>query len=328
MRYVRLNGTGLRVSALALGTGPFASHISDKVAEEILDTYVGEGGNFIDTANVYGRWNPGNQPLCERMIGKWLAQHHQRDKIVLATKGAADAIGKPHIKRLSEREIRTDIEDSLINLKTDYFDMYYLHQDDPSRPVGEILETMNALHKEGKIRYFGCSNWSGQRMREADAYAEEHGIRSFSAHEIMFNLARSNPDAVYNEIQVCTDEDIWNYHKETQKPMVAYTSQAAGIFVRWHEPDFFEGEKHAFPRRFFWNDVTEARLQRVDQLAKLTGRSSMQLALGFHYAQPFQVIPIIGPYNKSELLNSLASCNYVMTAEELDFILDGKDFWA
>ena len=60
MRYVRLNGTGLRVSALALGTGPFASHISDKVAEEILDTYVGEGGNFIDTANVYGRWNPGN----------------------------------------------------------------------------------------------------------------------------------------------------------------------------------------------------------------------------------------------------------------------------
>ena len=70
MRYVRLNGTGLRVSALALGTGPFASHISDKVAEEILDTYVGEGGNFIDTANVYGRWNPGNQPLCERMIGK------------------------------------------------------------------------------------------------------------------------------------------------------------------------------------------------------------------------------------------------------------------
>ena len=174
MRYVRLNGTGLRVSALALGTGPFASHISDKVAEEILDTYVGEGGNFIDTANVYGRWNPGNQPLCERMIGKWLTQHHQRDKIVLATKGAADAIDKPHIKRLSEQEIRTDIEDSLINLKTDYFDMYYLHQDDPSRPVGEILETMNALHKEGKIRYFGCSNWSGQRMREADAYAEEH----------------------------------------------------------------------------------------------------------------------------------------------------------
>ena len=74
--------------------------------------------------------------------------------------------------------------------------------------------------------------------------------------------------------------------------------------------------------------MTKARLQRVDQLAKLTGRSSMQLALGFHYAQPFQVIPIIGPYNKSELLNSLASCNYVMTAEELDFILDGKDFWA
>ena len=82
-----------------------------KVAEEILDTYVGEGGNFIDTANVYGRWNPGNQPLCERMIGKWLTQHHQRDKIVLATKGAADAIDKPHINvfqnRKSELTLRT-----------------------------------------------------------------------------------------------------------------------------------------------------------------------------------------------------------------------------
>lgn len=327
MRYVHLHNTALRVSVVALGTGPFASYVDGNTATDILDAFVGEGGNFIDTANVYGRWNPGNLPLCERLIGKWLKHHHLRDKIIIATKGAADAIAQPHVRRLSPQEIRSDIEDSLTNLGTDYIDLYYLHQDDPERPVGEILETMNSLYQEGKMRYFGCSNWSGARMAEADAYAENHHLEGFAAHEIMFNLARSNPKVVYDEIQVCTDEEIWNYHRDTQKPMIAYTSQAAGIFARWHASDFFEGDKHAFPRRFFWNSVTEKRLQKVDQLSAMTGRSPSEIALGFHFAQPFQVVPIIGPYNTAELYDSLKSSNYIMTPEELNFILDGEDFW-
>ena len=160
MRFVRLGNTSLRVTDLALGTGALASRVDEKTSLAIMDCYIGEGGNFIDTANVYGRWNPGNLPLAEMMIGKWLSFHHLRDKVVLATKGAADYEGEKGKKRLSREEIRHDLHDSLKNLKTDYIDLYYLHQDDPTREVGEIMETMNELKREGLVRYFACSNSS------------------------------------------------------------------------------------------------------------------------------------------------------------------------
>lgn len=120
MRSVRLGNTSLRVTDLALGTGALASRVDEKTSLAIMDCYIGEGGNFIDTANVYGRWNPGNLPLSEMMIGKWLSFHHLRDKVVLATKGAADNEGEKGKKRLSREEIRHDLHDSLKNLKTDY----------------------------------------------------------------------------------------------------------------------------------------------------------------------------------------------------------------
>ena len=105
MRSVRLGNTSLRVTDLALGTGALASRVDEKTSLAIMDCYIGEGGNFIDTANVYGRWNPGNLPLSEMMIGKWLSFHHLRDKVVLATKGAADNEGEKGKKRLSREEI-------------------------------------------------------------------------------------------------------------------------------------------------------------------------------------------------------------------------------
>ena len=195
MRFVRLGNTSLRVTDLALGTGALASRVDEKTSLAIMDCYIGEGGNFIDTAIVYGRWNPGNLPLSEMMIGKWLSFHHLRDKVVLATKGAADNEGEKGKKRLSREEIRHDLHDSLKNLKTDYIDLYYLHQDDPTREVGEIMETMNELKREGLVRYFACSNWSAERMEEADRYAAAHGLAGFSADEIMFNLAKANEEA-------------------------------------------------------------------------------------------------------------------------------------
>ena len=111
MRYVRLGNTSLRVSDLALGTGALASRVDEKTSLKIMDCYIGEGGTFIDTANVYGRWNPGNLPLSERMIGRWLSFHHLRDKVILATKGAADNEGErgrsAFLNRKSGRICRT-----------------------------------------------------------------------------------------------------------------------------------------------------------------------------------------------------------------------------
>lgn len=172
MNIVNYKGTNLRVSDIALGGGVLGSRISDQASFDILDCFVGNGGTFIDTANVYGRWNPGNLPLSELLIGRWMKQHRLRSKLVVATKGACHALETPNIKRLAPEEIREDLESSLKSLQTDYIDLYYLHADDPKREVGEIIETLNSFVREGKVRYFACSNWSAERMWAAECLRE------------------------------------------------------------------------------------------------------------------------------------------------------------
>lgn len=324
MRYVNLNDTCLRISAVALGTGALGSRVDDKTSLKIMDTFVGEGGTFIDTANIYGRWNPGNKPLSEMLIGRWMSFHHLREKLVIATKGACDNIGEVGIKRLGRDQIRGDLEDSLKNLRTDYIDLYYLHHDDPSRPAGEIIETMNELVDEGKIRYFGCSNWSAARMKDAREYALAHGKRFFSADEIMFNMAHANEEAVAGENQTHIDRAIYEFHNQTQLPLVSYTSQAAGIFSLYERSDFLTDPKYTFPKNFFYNPVTLKRAERVRALSMLTRSSPLEIALGYLFAQPFQVIPIVGPWSVDEIRTSVDSMDRVLRPEEIEFIM-GKE---
>ena len=320
MNIVNYKGTNLRVSDIALGGGVLGSRISDQASFDILDCFVGNGGTFIDTANVYGRWNPGNLPLSELLIGRWMKQHRLRSKLVVATKGACHALETPNIKRLAPEEIREDLESSLKSLQTDYIDLYYLHADDPKREVGEIIETLNSFVREGQVRYFACSNWSAERMWAADAYAKEHNLKSFVGHEIMFNLAKPNDEAVEAAVQTHMTENIYEYHQKTGKPVTAYTSQAAGFFVLHKEEGFLKDDKFAFPRDMFYNAESLKRAERVDELCKLTNATPLEITLAYLYAQPFQVIPIVGPCRVKELEESLRASEKRLTQEEVEFL--------
>ena len=322
MKTVNFRGTNLRVSDLALGTGAMGSRFEDRISLEILDCYVANGGNFIDTANVYGRWNPGRHPLSELLIGAWMKKHRLRHSLVIATKGAADAIETPGIKRLAPDQIRSDLEDSLRNLQTDYIDLYYLHQDDPRREIGEIMEILNQFVAEGKIRYFACSNWTAGRMRAADTYAAEHDMKSFVGHEIMFNLAEPNDAAVRSAAQSYMTKDIYTYHQITEKPVVAYTSQAAGFFALCKEEGFLKEEKYAFPREMFCNEKSLRRAERVEVLCRLKDATPLEITLAYLYSHPFQVIPIVGPWKVSELEESLRASERRMSGEELAYLFE------
>lgn len=321
MNTVNFQGTDLRVSDIALGTGALGSHLDDRTSLDILDCYIANGGNLIDTANVYGRWNPGNLPLSEILIGKWMKQHRVRTKLTIVTKGAADAIARPGVKRLASQQIREDLENSLKNLKTDYIDLYYLHQDDPKREIGEIMETMNQFVREGKVRYFACSNWTAARMRAADAYAKAHGLKSFVAHEIMFNLAKPNDEAVEAATQSHMTEEIFAYHEETGKPVMAYTSQAAGFFVLYKKEGFLHEDTYAFPREMFYNEESLKRAARVEELCRRIDATPLEVTLAYLYEQPFQVIPIVGPWKVSELEESLKASEKRLSKENLNFLL-------
>jgi aryl-alcohol dehydrogenase-like predicted oxidoreductase len=133
----------------------------------LLDAFVEQGGTFLDTAHVYANWAPGPRSISEKTIGAWLKATGTRDRLLIATKGGHPAPGHEPGSRLSPSDIVGDLDESLDFLGVERVDLYWLHRDDPNRPVGAMLEVVNEQARLGKIRHVGCSNWRPRRIRAA-----------------------------------------------------------------------------------------------------------------------------------------------------------------
>jgi aryl-alcohol dehydrogenase-like predicted oxidoreductase len=318
MEYVNLKGTDLIISAVALGTGAFGSEgrISTDTAVRILDTFVEKGGTFIDTANIYGRWDPAGKPISEIIIGKWLRRHGERDKIIIGTKGGTYGT-------TSKRELKETLENSLKNLGRDHVDIYYLHHDNPKIPAEELVESAGELIKLGYTQYIACSNWKAHRMKSAMDYAKAHRIPVFSANESLLTLASLNRESLYKGDMYPMDEDIYRLHCETGLPVIAYSSQAMGIFTLVERSDFLTSDKYMNVRTYFDNPITRGRIERVKLLAEKKGLTSLHIVHAYLHSHPFQVIPIIGPWEVKELDESLACIGSSLNDEEKNFLLNG-----
>lgn len=190
MRYINLNCNGfdLRVSKLAMGADKLALSLTDAELFYLLDIFTDAGGNVIDTARVYSGGK------SEEAIGRWLEKTGKRGNIVLSSKGCHPQINDMSQRRLSKKDMEYDLNLSLKVLKTDCIDIYWLHRDDPSRTVDEIVENINYFIKEGKIRMAGCSNWYSDRIEQANNYAAQKGLCGFSSSQIQWSLAHTSED--------------------------------------------------------------------------------------------------------------------------------------
>ncbi len=188
MEKLHLPDTLLSVSPICLGTSEFGTVVAEAEAFRLLDIFAESGGNFLDTALVYANWIPGELSISEKTLGRWLKARRNRDRVVIATKGAHPELSSMHIPRLSPDDIARDVDASLLNLQVERIDLYYLHRDDSLRPVGEIMEALHTQVAAGKLRYFACSNWCADRIREAQAYAELHDFQGFVADQMLWNL--------------------------------------------------------------------------------------------------------------------------------------------
>lgn len=228
MRYKNIPGTELTPSVICLGTSNFGEAVSHDISIELMDRFLDRGGNFLDTAKVYSDWLPGERSRSEKLIGQWLRSRNNRSRIVLATKGAHPELETMHIPRLSREDIKNDVEQSLRHLQTNYIDLYWLHRDDPQRQVEDIIVTMNILVQQGKIRYFGCSNWRSERIEAAQHYAVKIGMQGFAASQTKWSLASYSPGN--DPTTVTLDENELAYHERTGMPAIPYNSQASGFF--------------------------------------------------------------------------------------------------
>ena len=159
MKYIQLNNTDLDVSRICLGTAGFGDKLDQEKSFEVLDAFIRAGGNFIDTANVYCKWLEGHGTCSEKIIGKWLKDRGAEGKVIVATKGAHYSFEDPGRSRVNREDIRADLDESCRTLGKDEIDCYWLHRDDPEKPVEEIVDILEELKKEGRIRYYGFSNY-------------------------------------------------------------------------------------------------------------------------------------------------------------------------
>ncbi|MCJ7822094.1 MAG: aldo/keto reductase, partial [Armatimonadetes bacterium] len=226
-----LFGTDVDPSRICLGSAVFGSEISRDRTFALLDAYFEAGGNFVDTANIYAAWLENGVGASERTIGEWLRARGVRDRIVLATKGAHPLIGaREKIGRCAKAQIEHDLSESLERLGLDCVDLYWLHYDEPTRPVGEIIEGLAKVLASGRIRSYGASNWATERIEAATTSAAEHGLPPFVASEPWWSLgaAAGGPQSDTPTTQDADPLRAW--HIRTGLPMVPYSSQANGYF--------------------------------------------------------------------------------------------------
>lgn len=179
--------SGIKVVPFAFGGNVFGWTIDEPTSFNILDAFVDKGLDFIDTADVYSKWVPGNKGgESETIIGNWIKKSGKREKIILATK-----VGKPMSedkKGLSRAYVIQAVDASLKRLKTDYIDLYQSHCDDRETPLLETLETFTDLIKQGKVRAIGASNYSSNRLREALQVSKDNGFARYECLQPEYNL--------------------------------------------------------------------------------------------------------------------------------------------
>jgi aryl-alcohol dehydrogenase-like predicted oxidoreductase len=309
MHFIDVSGVKHPLSRLALGTVLFSA-VSEEQADDVLDAFVAGGGTTFDTAHGYGRG------ASERALGRWLVHNGKREQFVIIDKGC-HPIGNSG-PRVTPAVIASDLAESLERLQTDYIDLYLLHRDDETVPVGPIVEALNEQKAHGRIHAFGGSNWRPARIDEANAYAAAHGLTGFAASSPNLSLARPKEPMWAGCVSIDDESHAW--HVRTQLPLISWSSQAGGFFTGRYTP---EDTSNADMVRVYYSDANFARLERTHELAAQKGVSAIQIALAYVINQPFPVVALIGPQTVSELQSSLGADDVTLTAAELAYLDTG-----
>ena len=302
---------GVAVSELVLGTDNFGVDQAGKpedLAFELMDRYFELGGNTLDTAHVYGDFIPPRRHVSEKTIGKWLRSKPSsfRRNVVISTKGAHPLPGTPITQsRLSPDDINTDMDESLECLGVDRVDIYWLHRDEISRPVGGIMETLAGLVEAKKTVCFGVSNWRGSRIKEANEYAEAHGLPKIAASQIEYSLPQVNVDVIDSTL-VVMDRTEFAFYSETGMPVFAFTSQGKGYFDRLKKGNLDEKVSARYT-----NAINARNAKVMDALCGVNGLSPTQNSVAWLRSNPcFEVLPILGCGSVPHLEDSVGAAGH------------------
>lgn len=321
MRYRNLDGMPLAPSLVCLGGGPLGSAISVDDSFKLLDTLVECGGNWVDTAHVYAAWLPDGGGLSERAIGAWLKARGVRKSFMVGTKGAHPDLKTMSISRLRPQDITQDLFESLERLGSDYVDIYWLHRDDPAVPVGEIISCLNEHRAAGRIYALGASNWTVERITEANDFAARNQLAGFCASQIAWSLAERNYVKPAYAGMLAMDAETLQFHRQSGLPAVAYSSQAGGLFNKItaaseHDPEM----ANTGMAKHYFNPVTFRRAERARELAARYGCDANTIAVAYLLNQSFAGYAITGCRTVAQVRSSCSAADLILSVEEVAWL--------
>ena len=325
MKYAMIKGLDKQVSRMVYGCDWIHNRDeeSKKIAFETLDNIHSLGCNTLDTAHGYCGGD------SERVIGQWMEERGNREKIVVLSKGAHPNRDR---RRVTPFDILSDIHDSLVRLRTTYIDIYVLHRDNPDLPVGPIVDVLNKLKDEGKIRAFGGSNWTHQRIEEANEYAVKNKLFPFSASSPYFGLADQveNP---WGELNVGIGgasqkaaQDWYLAHPDVK--IFAYSSMARGLFSGRIKPNTSTEEAKTILDgagfKAYFHPINLKKLARVEELAAKKGLTVPQIAAAYAISHPLKICSLQSPLGMKEMQQNADAIEIELSPEEMAFLENRK----
>jgi aryl-alcohol dehydrogenase-like predicted oxidoreductase len=304
MEYRQLGKTDLMVSPVCMGTSGFGTRVARDFSLWQLDAFADMGANFIDTARVYGDWEPGEKGRSEKLIGEWLRKSGKRDKMVIMTKGGHPLLETMHISRCVPVEIGKDIDESLMALGVDTIDLYLLHRDNPGLPVEILLQALEQARLKGKLRYYGFSNWKLPRIREAEEHARQAGIAGFSCNQVMWSLAEINSANLADKTMVSMDRETYQWHCGSALSVTAYHATAHGWFSKLEKGQDVNDKL----KLLYDNDKNRAIFDLIRQASAELGIPAIAVSLAYFTGHPFGAVPITSFSQKQQLEETLRFC--------------------
>ena len=312
MTYGEIRGVPIQVSRIFFGTatGPLMAGDTEE-AGQLLDGIFAQGINAMDCARSYGQ--------AEKCLGAWMKSRGTREKTVILSKCGDIREG---VVKVNRNVIREQLETSLNTLETEKIDIYLLHRDDPNTPVGEFIETMNEAKRAGKIGIFGVSNWTAERIREANRYAAENGLEGFTVSSPNFGLA----------LQM---KDLWgggcvtisgNENRETREwyaregiPVIAYSSLGRGFFSGKFRAGDWESARQAldsYAQAGYLYPENMERLKRAEELAEKKGCCVAEIAMRYIFSTEMKVFAVVSTTKPERMAESIRAAANPLTESE------------
>jgi aryl-alcohol dehydrogenase-like predicted oxidoreductase len=310
-RIARLGHTDLDVFELCLGGNVFGWTLDEERSFAVLDSYVAAGGNFIDTADSYGRRGPGGAGESERIIGRWIAARGNREQLVIATKVGSS----PELPGLSPATVRKGVEASLARLGIDRIDLYYAHKDDPQTPLEQTLQAFGALIADGTIRHAAASNYSLERLDEALRIGERDGMASYVALQPHYNLMER--DYEHELAPLCERHGL---------ACIPYFALAQGFLTGKYRPDGegVDSLRAAGVRERYFNERGFAVLDALDAIAAEQKAAVATVALAWLREQPTVLAPIASATSPQQVGELTASVELTLSDAERVRLIDAS----